>query len=81
MELLTQAQEMTEGQDDYLLRMHVQPSPDFLQDGLSNRNKKQVVNYHRHMFTETQNACINIHPPPGTFPPNCQLAFSGQMSV
>lgn len=38
-ELLTQAQEMAEGQDDDLFRMAVQPRPDFLQYGLSWKKK------------------------------------------
>lgn len=41
-ELLAQAQEMTEGQDDYLLRMAVQPRPDFFQYGLSWNKKKKT---------------------------------------
>lgn len=60
-ELLIQAQEMTERQDDYLFRMGVQPRPDFLQYGLSWKKKQRNIMNISHLFLSIQTNRRFVH--------------------
>lgn len=73
MELLIQALEMTEGQDDYLFRMSVQPCPDFLQYGLSWNEKQGVKLLNDHSCVCSVQGHAKVFAPSNPTPPRFEL--------